>query len=171
MARVVEHGHGGQPQGIQVKVVVEIFDGFFQPDHGDQHVLNNVMLFPQLARGLGFGVFQEFDAWRQCPAQQPSEQRMIAEGDDFLHGPEITAGMAMEIVPQRDVFHHGLTRAQHGFHMLVEPGLEPAAYGIDWPVARRGIGQRSRHDHRGITAVDQGFYELIASCVPAFPVK
>ena len=40
------------------------------------------MLFPKMARGLGFGVLEEFDARRQCPAQQPSEQRMIAEGNE-----------------------------------------------------------------------------------------
>ena len=152
-------------------MIVEIFDGFLQPGHGHEHILNYVVLFPELARGFCFCVFQEFNARRQGPAQQPSEQRMIAEGDDFLHGPEITAGMAMEVVPQRDVFHPRLTRCQHGFHVLVEPGLEPATDGVDRPIAGRRIGQCPGHDHGGITAVDQGLDELIAGGVAAFPAK
>ena len=52
--------------------------------HGDQHVLDHVVLLVQTADGLSLGQLQQGDLRRNHPPKQPAEHWVVTERDDIL---------------------------------------------------------------------------------------
>lgn len=65
-------------------VAVEMADGLLQVLHGNQHVLDHMMLLVQLADGLSLRQLQQGDFGRHHPAKEISEDGVVPEWDNVL---------------------------------------------------------------------------------------
>lgn len=65
-------------------VLMEAQNGALDVFHGDQHVLNHVVLLVEFADGLSLSELQKRDLRRNHPAEHIPEQRIVPEWNDIL---------------------------------------------------------------------------------------
>lgn len=65
-------------------VLMEAQNGALDVLHGNQHVLNHMVLLVELTDGLSLSELQQGDLRRNHPAEHVAEQRIVPEWNDVL---------------------------------------------------------------------------------------
>lgn len=69
-------------------VLMEAQNGAFDVLHGNQHVLNHMVLLVEFADGLSLSELQQRNLRRDHPAEHVAEQRIVSEWNDVLKARE-----------------------------------------------------------------------------------
>ena len=126
----LKDAHWADPDGVDVKFFVHNAHAFGKSADGDEHILDNVVQFVELAELLGLQPLHDGNVGGHGPAEQVAENRVVSERDNVLDLPEQTARMPVVVVAERDVF-DASAAVQVFLDVREEPWLPVVADGVD----------------------------------------